>query len=344
MSEGRPVSEPRVRLAGALLVVLALAACSGAPVRRAPGATPAAGVPLPTSRQGGYYGDDGPGDSPPADLAAIADATPRREPLLARANRPYVVFGRQYVPMNELVPYRERGVASWYGRKFHGQRTSSGEVYDMYGMTAAHPTLPIPSYVRVTGVRSGNAVVVRVNDRGPFLNGRLIDLSYTAAAKLGYVNAGSAEVEVELLTRFEGTDAAPVQMAARPAIADVDKARGARAPVESAESIESIIAADAAASPTGGSAASEQSATAVSPYPRGLFVQLGAFASRDNAEAARQRLAGLLDWLAARIEVRQEGSRYKVQAGPFAQRAEAQATVERIRLATDMQVFATGRP
>lgn len=176
MSEGRPVSEPRVRLAGALLVVLALAACSGAPVRRAPGATPAAGVPLPTSRQGGYYGDDGPGDSPPADLAAIADATPRREPLLARANRPYVVFGRQYVPMNELVPYRERGVASWYGRKFHGQRTSSGEVYDMYGMTAAHPTLPIPSYVRVTGVRSGNAVVVHVDDRGPFLNGRLIDL------------------------------------------------------------------------------------------------------------------------------------------------------------------------
>lgn len=144
--------------------------------------------------------DDGPGSEPPPDPKAIPDAQPRSEPLHPRANRPYVVFGRNYQPMTSLQAFRQRGFASWYGRKFHGQRTSSGEVYDMYAMTAAHPTLPIPSYARVTNLRNGEQVVVRVNDRGPFLHNRVIDLSFTAASKLGYVQAGSAEVEVELLT------------------------------------------------------------------------------------------------------------------------------------------------
>ena len=123
---------------------------------------------------------------------AIPDAVPRPEPLLPRANRPYVVFDRQYQPMTDLVPFRQRGLGSWYGRKYHGRKTSSGEVYDMYAMTAAHPTLPIPSYARVTHLPSGRSVVVRVNDRGPFLHDRVIDLSYTAATRLGYANAGSA--------------------------------------------------------------------------------------------------------------------------------------------------------
>jgi len=118
--------------------------------------------------------------------------------------QPYSVFGRRYTPMMRLEPYRERGMASWYGRRYHGQPTSSGEPYDMYAMTAAHPTLPIPSYVRVTRSGTGRSVVVRVNDRGPFLQDRVIDLSYTAAAKLGFVEAGSAEVEVELITQFDG--------------------------------------------------------------------------------------------------------------------------------------------
>ena len=113
------------------------------------------------------------------------------------ANRPYTVLGRSFVPATTIEPYRARGLASWYGRKFHGQPTSTGEPYDMYGMTAAHPTLPIPSYVRVTNLSNGRTVVVRVNDRGPFHKGRLIDLSYTAAYKLGYVKRGSTQVEVE---------------------------------------------------------------------------------------------------------------------------------------------------
>jgi rare lipoprotein A len=142
---------------------------------------------------------DGPGADPPPNLERVPDAVPRSEALHAWANRPYTVFGQQYVPTPGVRTYRERGMASWYGRKFHGQPTSSGERYDMYAMTGAHPTLPIPSYVRVTNLRNGRNVVVRINDRGPFSNKRLIDLSYTAAYKLGYIASGTAEVEVELI-------------------------------------------------------------------------------------------------------------------------------------------------
>ena len=124
---------------------------------------------------------------------------PRAEPLHRFANRPYSVFGREYVPATSLRPYKERGVASWYGRKFHGEKTSTGEVYDMYAMTAAHPTLPLPSYARVTNVATGKSVVVRVNDRGPFLHNRVIDLSYAAAHRVGIAQKGSGEVEVEAI-------------------------------------------------------------------------------------------------------------------------------------------------
>ncbi len=193
------------------------------PTARAPAAPPAGAArqesPGQTSRRGAYYMDDGPGIEPAPDHRAIPNAQPRREPLLTRANRPYVVFGRAYQPMTALVPYRQRGHASWYGRKFHGQKTASGEVYNMYSMTAAHPTLPIPSYVKVTNTRSGEQVVVRVNDRGPFLNDRLIDLSYTAAAKLGYVQAGSTEVEVELISWQDLGPANPIVQVAQVATA-----------------------------------------------------------------------------------------------------------------------------
>ena len=150
-------------------------------------------------RKGGYYKDDGPHERPPAGLDAIADATPRAEPLHRYANRPYTVFGKDYRPLSSVQPFRQRGMASWYGKRFHGQKTSSGEPYDMYKMTAAHPTLPIPSYVRVTNLANGRSVVVRINDRGPFHAGRVIDLSYVAAHKLGYIAAGAAQVEVEAI-------------------------------------------------------------------------------------------------------------------------------------------------
>jgi rare lipoprotein A len=123
----------------------------------------------------------------------------KAEPYAKWANRPYSVFGQTYTPILHEEPFVQRGVASWYGVKFHGQKTSSGEPYDMYKMTAAHPTLPIPSYARITHAASGKSVVVRINDRGPFHAGRIVDVSYTAALKLGLLGKGSHEVELERL-------------------------------------------------------------------------------------------------------------------------------------------------
>ena len=148
---------------------------------------------------GGYYKDDGPADYIPVDLDKVPDAVPRIEPLNRAAQRPYTVMGQHFVPFTDFRPYRERGTASWYGKKFHGKTTSSGEPYDMFAMTAAHPTLPLPSYARVTNLNNGRSVIVRVNDRGPFLHSRIMDLSSVAAYRLGYVNSGSAPVEVEAI-------------------------------------------------------------------------------------------------------------------------------------------------
>ena len=152
-------------------------------------------------KSGKYYSDDGPPESVPDNLAHIPDATPRDEPFHRFANRPYTVFGQTYVPVVNRQPTRERGLASWYGRKFHGQKTASGETYDMFAMTAAHKTLPIPSYARVTNVKNGLSVVVRVNDRGPFLRRRVIDLSRAAAEALGLVESGRGTKPVVLRVR-----------------------------------------------------------------------------------------------------------------------------------------------
>lgn len=131
----------------------------------------------------------------------VADAVPRPDPILSLGNKsPYTVLGKTYEIMDDHSGYRERGLASWYGTKFNGRHTSNGEVFDLYAATAAHKTLPIPSYVRVTNLSNGRSIVVRVNDRGPFHSDRLIDLSYGAAVKLGYMEQGTAEVEVEVLT------------------------------------------------------------------------------------------------------------------------------------------------
>lgn len=167
-----------------LATVLALSACA-------------------TPKPGGYYQNDGPPDRVSSDIASTPDATPRIEPFLARANRPYVALGRSYTPFTTDVAFRERGFASWYGKQFHGNRTASGEIYDMFAMTAAHPTLPLPSYVRITHARTRNQIIVRVNDRGPFKSDRVIDLSYAAALKLGIAAAGTGEVEIERITHAQ---------------------------------------------------------------------------------------------------------------------------------------------
>ncbi|MBS0364985.1 MAG: septal ring lytic transglycosylase RlpA family protein [Proteobacteria bacterium] len=161
-------------------------AATGAP-QPAPPAAPPGGVP-----------------PPPPNIDSIPDAVPRYEPRSARGNPPfYTVLGRRYVVLGSAEGYVERGVASWYGPTFHGGNTSNGDLYDMYAMTAAHKTLPLPCYARVTNLANGRTVVVRINDRGPFVANRLIDLSYTAAARLDMLRNGTALVEVRTLTPGE---------------------------------------------------------------------------------------------------------------------------------------------
>ena len=180
----------RLGLAGPLAAALLLSACAGSGPRVQEESR---------SRSGGYYLDDGPPDTVPADLDAIPDAQPRAEPIKVSTTRPYIALGRRFVPMTQLQPYSATGVASWYGRRYHGRPTASGEPYDMFAMSAAHPLLPIPSYARVTRLDTQRSVVVRINDRGPFLAERLIDLSYAAAYKLGIVGSGQGGVRVEAI-------------------------------------------------------------------------------------------------------------------------------------------------
>ncbi|QNK70136.1 septal ring lytic transglycosylase RlpA family protein [Variovorax sp. PAMC26660] len=177
----------------------ALAACAVAVAVLLAGC--ASGTRSGGSGSGGFSGRDGPGTNIPPDLDRVPDAEPRIEPIRSSGgtSKPYTVLGRGYAPITDDRPFRESGLASWYGRKFHAASTSSGEPYDMYAMTAAHKTLPLPSYVRVRNPSNGREVIVRVNDRGPFVDGRVIDLSYTAALKLDLLR-GVAPVEIERIT------------------------------------------------------------------------------------------------------------------------------------------------
>lgn len=329
----------------AFLLPVLLAACAG-PVARSPEAT-ARGVetgraparqPRKTTvvqkKGGAYYKDDGPGDEIPDNLDELPDAVPKAEALHRFANRPYVVLGKAYEPFTALRPYQERGVASWYGKKFHGQKTSIGEPYDMFSMTAAHPTLALPSYARVTNLGNGRSVVVRVTDRGPFHADRVIDLSYAAAYRLGYVDDGSTLVQVESIVPEGATTMTYAQVMPAPRVL---AAQGSSAPDEiellvarlgqearPAYPLASGMASQAPPADAGGSPAS---------LARGVFLQLGAFSSIENAESLRAHLQRELDWLGEAIQVNPGGGIHRVHLGPYASRGDAEKVAERIRLA-----------
>jgi len=308
------------------------------------GSDPATRPPVPatrppataTTRRGGaFYLDDGPGDNPPPDLASIPDAEPRSEPLHRFANRPYVVFGRAYTPMTARAPYRARGIATWYGKRYHSRKTSSGEVYDMYQMTGAHPTLPIPSYVRVTNVANGRQVIVRINDRGPFIGERLIDLSYAAAFRLGYVEAGSAMVEVEKL--IPGVNW--VASSAAPAKASAGAPPAAAAPPSAAAAIPAAIPAVIPAADAGAIAGVALPATPTELPAKpgalpmasgggGVFLQLGAFADRNNAETFLERIRPELGEAATLAHVHLSRGLHRVHVGPYAGEREARSATD----------------
>lgn len=312
------VSRGAFRCMTVLIIAGMLTACGSAPKRSS------SGERLPSSG-GGYYLDDGPGANAPANIEAIPDAVPKIEPLGRGTMRPYTVMGRNYTPMTRLEPYKARGVASWYGRRYHGKQTSSGEIYDMYAMTAAHTILPIPSYVRVTNVANGKSVVLRVNDRGPFIDSRLIDLSYTAAYKLGILSGGSGMVEVESI--IPGQSPAAPQPAAeapkapapgQPVVAVIDNTPVTSAPLPPP----AAVAAPAVATP----AAASVTPPAAAPGP---YLQFGAFGVQANAESYLARLQAQADWLAGTLRIERSGGVFRVQAGPYASEAAAREAAER---------------
>jgi len=269
-----------------------------------------------TRKAGGYYQDDGPGAHPPSDLDNIPDAIPRLEPLASGANRPYTVFGKRYVPIvDDSQAYKERGIASWYGKKFHGNRTSIGEVYDMYAMTAAHPTMPLPSYARVTSSINGRTVVVRVNDRGPFHSNRIMDLSYAAARKLGIIGPGSGEVTVERILPDE------IRMA------QSQGGGAATTPTPAALAAAGSTPLPASAGLTMTELGPAPTAAAATPAPAsgGVYLQVGAFSQPANAQTLMHRVNSQLDPAAGEppARVQQTGSLYRVRIGPYADRATA---------------------
>ena len=290
------------------LATLILAACGSAPQRKAetrstpaPVEDHAVGAP---AASGGYLAGDGPGADAPANLDAIPDAVPKNEPLHRYANRPYVALGKTYTPLTSAGNYKERGIASWYGKKFHGQRTSCGEVYDMYGMTAAHPTLPIPSYARVTNVATKKSVVVRINDRGPFLHERVIDLSYTAAHKLGIIGNGSSEVEIESLSADTGMNT----------IAKADAVESK--PLEKAETAVVSLA------PAAGTTAAAGS---------NVYLQLGAFKSPAAAESFMAQMRAKLGEAGKQLSVFLKDGLSRVHLGPYANQDEARSSAEGLK-------------
>ena len=324
--------------ASAVLLAMVIAGCgsvakreSPAPVARAPDAPPPASVPSrpATPRGGGYYLNDGPGDNPPPNLEQIPDAVPRLEPLHRGAMRPYNVMGKNYTPMTRLAPYKASGTATWYGRRYHGQKTSSGEIYDMYQMTAAHTTLPIPSYARVTNLVTNKSVVVRVNDRGPFHSDRLIDLSYTAAYKLGVLGGGRALVEVETILPNAGTPASseqgPAERGAGPRLRDATAK-----PAVSASVMPTVAESPAPVAAATQEAVAAAPVVAVTAERIGMFLQLGAFGSQDNANNYLARLGAQIDWLAPALHVYRKDGLFRVHAGPYANQAEARTAADRI--------------
>ena len=288
---------------------------------------------------------DGAPAAPPVDLGRVADAEPRIEPIRAGGpNKPYEVLGRAYVPITEDRPVTESGLASWYGRKFHGQRTASGEVYDMYAMTAAHPTLPLPSYVRVRNPANGREVVLRVNDRGPFHPGRIIDLSYTAALRLDLLR-GVAPVEIERITFDAIRSGAWRREAATTALAGITPPATTDAllapPLAGAEPAARKLSADAGTSsfvvpmlePV--VARPDERASPAGPA-RGIFLQLGAFTERETAQRLLRLVVADLDWLAPALAVQGDAPPFRLQAGPYADRAEARQVQQRIRAASTL--------
>ena len=316
---------------GLLALVAVLSACSTVQVptgddkaaREQPKpAVVSAPSAAPPKRPGAYYQDDGPPEQVPAGLLDTPDADPKVEPYLRGPSKPYTVLDQTFVPINDARPFVQRGAGSWYGRKYHGRKTASGEIYDMFAMTAAHPILPIPSYARVTNLRNGKQVIVRINDRGPFLASRIIDLSYTAALKLDIIRGGSAELEVE---RLLPDDITRLQAAKRAS----SSAELARKPTD-----------DPIASAIPQPDRSDPATKAIEPA---FYLQLGAYTDEANARTMRDRVLTAWPSHLPQPVIVQSGGWYRLHSGPFTSRGLATDAARHLQGAAQIQTTVVQR-
>lgn len=282
---------------------------------------------------GGYYLDDGPGDNAPADIDSIPSATLKTEQLYARANKPYIALGQQYTPMTTYVPYKKQGIASWYGKRYHGKKTSTGEVYDMYAMSAAHTVLPIPSYAKVTNPANGRSVIVRINDRGPFKHDRLIDLSYVAAYQLRLIKQGSGLVEVETIDTSAEAMRGVQNNKTVTAVVPTESSVSENPPVtvqavstEPAATSKPITNTAAPPTPTQAAISAPTAPTATQYY-----VQAGAFKNEINGNLLQKKIQGLE--LAENVGLTNvyNNGLYRVKLGPYASKKEADTSAAKIR-------------
>lgn len=317
-------------LAACMSAALLLASCSSNRVSQ-PGTAPgqSAGLSGPDDfnrphKDGAPWWD--------VDVSRIPDAIPMPHYGPVKA-APYTVFGKQYYPIQDARRYQAVGPASWYGTKFHGQATANGETYDLYGMTAAHKTLPLPSYVRVTNLENGKSVILRVNDRGPFYSDRIIDLSFAAAKKLGYAEKGTARVKVEGIDPHEwwAQQGRPVPMVLannQPAKAAVAPALAKPAPV--VEQYAPPPAQHAAAVVPVQIDAKKNDSLGAS----GLYLQVGAFANPDAAELLKDKLSQTTSVpVFISSVVRDQQILHRVRLGPISNQGEAEQLQSSVRVA-----------
>ncbi len=311
-----------------LAVSIILAACATntpmEPARKVP-ASPSSSVPAkqvpitePKPGSGGYYLDDGPGDNAPENIDSIPSATLKTEQPYERANQPYSALGQKYTPMTSYVPYKKQGIASWYGKRFHGKKTSTGDIYDMYAMSAAHTVLPIPSYAKVTNPINGRSVIVRINDRGPFKHDRLIDLSYAAAFQLRLIKHGSGLVEVETI------DTSPEALRKISADKSIQIA-------SQAQNISTENSTNIKISPTAQTESIEQLPTVTSSTSTQFYVQAGAFKNEANGDLLQKRIQSLQVGQNVGVANVYNNGLYRVKLGPFSSKLDADISAANIR-------------
>ena len=314
------------------LGLLVLGGCASGPGNGG-GNKPPSGAPVNVQRTD----RDGPPSVVPADLINQPDPEPKVEPIIPGGpNKPYSVLGQTYAPMVSDVAWKQQGRASWYGTKFHGRKTSSGELYSLYGLTAAHPTLPIPSYIRVRNLVNGKEVIVRVNDRGPFHSDRVLDLSYAAALKLGITSVGSAQVELQRLTFDEIRSGA--WRRTQPAVtvlAEAEKPPATPSEDPLGDLVEQARMRPALPEPVVVQppvvAKAEPPARAYTQAARGFYVQLAALTRREGVEDLQRRVHDELTGLAPLLAVFKEASVFRLQIGPYASREDAQHAAHMVR-------------